>query len=192
MSKLSVGVTETAISLSWSSPFGRLWILADDNVHAVVWENHLAEDEKSFLQARQVDSAATPLIRQAETQLHEYFQGRRQNFALPLCIQGTYFQKQAWKALQFIPYGSTITYGEQARIVGHRRFARAVGQANGRNRFCLVLPCHRVVPSNRSVGGYAGGSEVKAALIEFERRQKGLGVQSISLNRQNATRPYIR
>jgi methylated-DNA-[protein]-cysteine S-methyltransferase len=102
-------------------------------------------------------------------QLTEYFDGERQEFDLPLDPIGTEFQQAAWSALRTIPYGTTVSYGEQAARMGDRRKARAVGAANGRNPISIVVPCHRVVGSNGSLTGFAGGLDTKAWLLDHER-----------------------
>ncbi len=100
-------------------------------------------------------------------QLDEYFAGRRRVFELRLAPHGTSFQRRVWRALQAIPFGETITYGELARRVGKPRAARAVGAANGANPIAIIIPCHRVVAANGS-GGYAGGLSIKRSLLALE------------------------
>ena len=109
-----------------------------------------------------------PVLAAAQKQLLEYFEGERVLFDLPLELVGTPFQRRAWRALATIPYGSTISYGEQARRLGHPRAARAVGAANGRNPIPIVLPCHRVIGADGSLTGFGGGLETKRALLEHE------------------------
>lgn len=110
----------------------------------------------------------TPLLEEAAGQLKEYMAGRRQEFDLPLCPRGTEFQRQVWQALLQIPYGTTITYGQLARMVGRPRAVRAVGQANGRNPISILIPCHRVVGAGGVLRGYAGGVEQKKKLLRLE------------------------
>ena len=98
----------------------------------------------------------------------EYFARVRTAFDLPLDLEGTPFQLEAWRALAEIPYGETRTYAEQASRIGRPAATRAVGAANGRNPLSLVLPCHRVVGSTGSLTGFAGGLEAKASLLAFE------------------------
>jgi len=109
------------------------------------------------------------IIEQAAEELDEYFEGARRSFDVPLDPVGTAFQRRAWAALRTIPYGETVTYGEQAERLGDRRKARAVGAANGRNPISIIVPCHRVVGSNGSLTGFAGGLDVKAWLLDHER-----------------------
>src|SRR5215467_9252172 len=106
--------------------------------------------------------------RQAIQQLQEYFDGKRTVFDLPLDLQGTPFQKAVWARLQSIPYGETCSYGEIARSMGKPGAARAVGMANHDNPVAVVVPCHRVVGSDGSLTGYAGGLDVKKRLLDIE------------------------
>jgi methylated-DNA-[protein]-cysteine S-methyltransferase len=113
---------------------------------------------------------AHQLLASAARQLQEYFAGERRTFELPLDPVGTPFQRRCWLALSSIPYGTTISYGEQARRLGHPRAARAVGAANARNPIPIVLPCHRVVGANGASTGYGGGLDAKRLLLEHEAR----------------------
>ena len=110
---------------------------------------------------------------QVFAQLREYFDGRRQVFDLPCAPQGTPFQQQVWAALQQIPYGETKTYQEIATAIGNPKASRAVGAANGRNPIWIVVPCHRVVGAHGALTGYAGGLEMKQALLALERKYAG-------------------
>ena len=116
---------------------------------------------------------ATPLghavLERAAGQLQEYFAGERRDFDVPLRPHGTTFQLAAWTALSTIPYGETVSYGEQASRLGDRRLARAVGAANGRNPLPIIVPCHRVVGANGHLTGFGGGIECKAWLLDHER-----------------------
>ena len=107
-------------------------------------------------------------------QLEEYFQGKRTQFELPLDIEGTPFQKAVWKELQRIPYGETRSYGEIAKAIGRPGAARAVGMANHDNPIAVVIPCHRVVGSDGSLTGYAGGLHLKAQLLSIESQHRTL------------------
>jgi methylated-DNA-[protein]-cysteine S-methyltransferase len=114
------------------------------------------------------DSRSVAILDAAAAQLDEYFAGSRRSFDLPVDLDGTAFQLQAWQALAEIPYGETVTYGEQARRLGRPAAARAVGAANGQNPLSIVLPCHRVVGADGSLTGYGGGLETKRRLLEHE------------------------
>ena len=108
------------------------------------------------------------LVEETQQQLAEYFAGRRTEFALPLDLDGTAFQRRAWLALLEIPYGETCTYAEQARRLGLPHGARAVGSANARNPLPIVIPCHRLVGSTGKLTGYAGGLAYKERLLRLE------------------------
>lgn len=103
------------------------------------------------------------------TQLKNYFAGDLTEFALPLDPGGTPFQLQVWRALQQIPYGETVSYGDLAARIGRPTAVRAVGAANGRNPLPIVIPCHRVIGRDGSLTGYGGGLAIKEALLEMER-----------------------
>jgi len=140
------------------SPVGRLMVEADEvGVTAV---------ERTELPTSPPDS---PLLTDAVRQLREYFDGSRREFDLPLHLDGTPFQLRCWQALTDIPYGETISYGEQARRIGQPKAARAVGGANHRNRICIIVPCHRVIGSSRKLIGYGGGIDMKEWLLDHER-----------------------
>lgn len=109
-----------------------------------------------------------PVLARAAAQLAEYFAGRRRAFDLPLAPAGTPFQRAVWSALAAIPFGETCSYAELARAVGRPRAVRAVGAANGRNPLPIVLPCHRVIGSDGSLTGYAGGLGMKRRLLALE------------------------
>ena len=110
----------------------------------------------------------TPLITQTVKMLWEYFDGKRKDFHLPLNPMGTEFQKKAWNALLRIPYGQTRSYKEQAEAVGNAKAYRAVGAANGKNPISIIIPCHRVIGSDKTLVGYGGGLGIKKALLELE------------------------
>ena len=109
-----------------------------------------------------------PLLEEAARELEEYFQGRRQVFTVPLAPAGTPFQQRVWAELQKIPFGATASYGEIAARIGNPRACRAVGMANHHNPIAIFIPCHRVVGGGGGLVGYAGGLDVKRALLELE------------------------
>jgi len=114
------------------------------------------------------DPSAERHVEAAVLQLDEYFAGRRREFDLPLDLRGTPFQVLAWQALLRIPFGATVTYGEQAAMIGRPGAARAVGSANGRNPVPIVVPCHRVLAAGSALGGYSSGLDVKRSLLALE------------------------
>jgi methylated-DNA-[protein]-cysteine S-methyltransferase len=107
-------------------------------------------------------------------QVEEYFQGTRQVFSLDLDLQGTEFEKEVWRELLEIPFGQTRSYGDIATALGNIKAVRAVGRANGRNTIAIVVPCHRVIGSDRSLTGYAGGLWRKQWLLNHEMRAAGI------------------
>ena len=112
---------------------------------------------------------AAAILAEAVLQLEEYFAGTRHEFDLPLDPVGTEFQQAAWAELRKIPFGETISYGEQARRLGDPNKSRAVGAANGRNPLSIVVPCHRVVGAKGELTGFAAGLDVKEWLLGHER-----------------------
>ncbi|HTQ73705.1 MAG TPA: methylated-DNA--[protein]-cysteine S-methyltransferase [Burkholderiales bacterium] len=112
------------------------------------------------------DSSA--IVRQAKRELAEYFGGERKRFEAALAPEGTPFQRQVWTAISTVAFGETITYGELARRAGRPGSARAAGAATGRNPIGVIVPCHRIVGSDGSLTGYAGGIERKRALLALE------------------------
>ena len=147
-------------SYCYESPIGLIYIAeSDDAITDVVFRPVEKSSEKK-----------TPLISLAADMLREYFDGKRKEFDLPLRAEGTEFQKKAWNALLSIPYGQTRTYKEQAEAVGNIKACRAVGAANGKNPISIIIPCHRVIGSNKSLTGYGGGLDIKKALLELESR----------------------
>ena len=115
-------------------------------------------------------SPATPLLSEATRQLTAYFDGMLMEFTLPIRLEGTPFRMQCWQALQTIPYGETISYGEQAKRIGNPKAVRAVGGANHHNPISIVVPCHRVIGGDGTLTCYGGGMDKKAWLLEHEKR----------------------
>lgn len=113
---------------------------------------------------------AAPLLQEAARQLAAYFDGTLTEFNLPIRMEGTAFRLQCWQALCTIPYGETISYGEQAKRIGNPKAVRAVGGANHHNPISIVVPCHRVIGADGSLTGYGGGVDKKKWLLEHERR----------------------
>lgn len=150
----------------WRSPIGNLLIAASElGLAGIYFEEH-----KHFKGSdRWQRDDQHPVLLQTIAQLGEYFAGQRQQFDLPLDRgQGTEFQHAVWEALSAIPYGRTLSYGDLAKFIGKPAAVRAVAAANGRNRLSIVVPCHRVIGSNGSLTGYAGGLANKEALLRLE------------------------
>ena len=140
------------------TPIGTLGLVGSAaGLNRVLWSaNSLPDESCAVLEA-------------AAAQLDAYFAGDLIEFDLPLDLDGTDFQRQCWLALATIPYGQTVSYGEQARRLGlGPDAARAVGAANGQNPLPLVLPCHRVIGADGSLTGFGGGLHLKRFLLEHE------------------------
>ena len=149
------------------SPVGQLTVVASDaGLRAILWPD---DDPARVRMSATTADPSHPVIAAAVEQLAEYFAGERTQFDVPLDAVGTDFQRSAWAALRAIPYGTTVSYAEQAERMGDRRKARAVGAANGRNPISIIVPCHRVIGANGTLTGFAGGTETKAWLLAHER-----------------------
>lgn len=111
------------------------------------------------------------IINNAANQLYEYLDGSRTSFELSLNPYGTEFQRKVWKALCEIPYGETRSYKQVAESIGNSNASRAVGMANNKNPIMIIIPCHRVVGSNGSLVGYAGGLDIKEKLLNIEKKK---------------------
>ena len=122
----------------------------------------------SVLDEGAISISIPEILQNAVNQLNEYFEGKRLNFDLKLNPKGTDFQKKVWKGLLQIPYGKTRTYLEQSKVLGDVKAIRAVASANGKNPLWIVVPCHRVIGSDGSMTGYAGGLWRKKWLLEHE------------------------
>ena len=149
------------------SPAGLLTIVAsEEGLRALVWKGdvNLIEGREGALR-----KPSNAIIHATRRQLEEYFSGKRREFDLPLDVQGSVFQKRAWKELSKIPYGETISYQEQARRLGDAKKARAVGLANGKNPVGIIVPCHRVIGKNGKLTGFAAGLGAKQYLLDLEK-----------------------
>ena len=126
--------------------------------------------ERSSISRTDISLEETPLHREASRQLEEYLSGRRKIFDLPLAPKGTDFQMRCWEALLRVPYGETRSYGDIARAAGSPKGFRAVGMANNRNPIAIIIPCHRIIGSDGKLVGFGGGLDVKAFLLDLERK----------------------
>src|SRR5689334_119893 len=162
---------ETSMTLFYKeveSPVGKLRLFASDNaLVAILWEHERPDRVK--LQSAKL-GLRHPILLETERQLKQYFAGTRTQFELPLDARGTDFQMKVWRALREIPFGETRSYLNLATAVGSSKSSRAVGSATGKNPLSIVVPCHRVVGSNGSLTGFAGGLKIKAQLLALEAR----------------------
>jgi methylated-DNA-[protein]-cysteine S-methyltransferase len=163
---MEMKMNEALVCTRYASPLGPMLLAASDAGLAGVWfegQRHLPDCSAWPVEPENL------LLRKAMLQLDEYFTGTRTRFELPLDLQGgTAFQQSVWQALLSIPPGGTTSYGALSRSVGQAAAVRAVGAAVGRNPVSIVVPCHRVLGSDGSLTGYAGGLERKEALLRLE------------------------
>jgi methylated-DNA-[protein]-cysteine S-methyltransferase len=134
-------------------------------IDGAIWRISLPGD---VLLEEASDAGADPILAKAAKQLLEYFAGECQTFDFPMQAQGSAFQQRVWTALGQIPFGTTRSYGEVAKVIGKPTASRAVGAANGKNPLAIVVPCHRVIGANGMLTGYAGGLDIKKWLLDFE------------------------
>lgn len=152
---------------SKESPLALEIVASDKGISAIDCIETLEDKWKSAV--REVSKIEHPIIRHAATELSEYFKGERKVFTVPIDLKsGTEFQKKAWDELCLIPYGKTISYGEQARKLGNPKATRAVGGANGKNPIPIIIPCHRVISSVGKLHGFSGGIGLKKRLLKIE------------------------
>ena len=153
------------------SPVGVLHIVSNSKkLTALVFDNSWKEFCKKNAKKQKIEllKKSDEVIQETEKQLKEYFSGQRKDFKIPIHFSGTVFQNQAWKSLQQIPFGKTISYAEQAKKINNPKAVRAVGGANGLNPVCIIVPCHRVIGKNGSLTGFGGGLKIKQQLLNFE------------------------
>ena len=148
----------------YRSPIGLLKISAEEECIT-----GLSLETQEGLQEIVSETPTTALLQEAHTQLAEYFAGERTSFSLPIKYpHGTPFQHSVWNALRDIPYGETRSYEDIAVAIGNPKAVRAIGQANTRNPILLLVPCHRVINKNGTIGGFGCGVEVKKKLLQLE------------------------
>ena len=164
---------DAIIHQEWCSPCGWLDLASIGNTLVMSdwvegWHRLPTLSRFRRLTKKEFETGTSPVIEKAKTQLFEYFQGKRENFDLPLEFIGTDFQKRVWTALLVIPFGETKSYGEIAATVGCQAY-QAVGGAVGSNPLSIIVPCHRVIGANGKLTGYGGGFEAKTWLLSHER-----------------------
>lgn len=158
----------------YNSPCGELILASVDNKLCLCdWFDMPCAERNMRRLKRLLDAdfitETTTTLEQTKKQLDEYFAGTRKTFDVPLYIVGTDFQRQVWDVLLKIPYGETRSYKEIAQSINNIKGIRAVAQAIGANGICIFIPCHRVIGSNHSLTGFAGGLEAKRILLGIER-----------------------
>ena len=156
----------------YQSPLGKILLSADDHGLTGLW----FEGQKYYALHldKKCEEKELSLFKEVKKWLDIYFSGKEPDFEVPMHFKGTDFQKEVWDILCSIPYGKTMTYGEIAKQLAAKRglgsmSAQAVGGAVGHNRISIIVPCHRVVGTNGSLTGYAGGIDKKIALLTLEK-----------------------
>ena len=145
---------------------GKILIVEDENYIVKV---EFLNDKNQLLNKKYGTEKETMLIRKTKLELMEYFDGKRRKFGIPIKLDGTEFQVKVWKELLKLPYGETCSYLDIAKKIGNPNAARAVGMANNKNKIQIIIPCHRVIGSNKKLIGYAGGIKIKEKLLKLEK-----------------------
>jgi AraC family transcriptional regulator of adaptative response/methylated-DNA-[protein]-cysteine methyltransferase len=171
------------LTATWiDTPLGTMLAVAhDDGLAMLEFADGSAAMERSMLRVRRAFAGPNsplatvipgehPHLRTLESELGEYFMMGRRQFSVPLCPRGTSFQQRAWNYLRTIPYAQTRSYRDEAAAIGAPAAVRAVGRANGANPIAILIPCHRVIAADGSLGGYGGGLARKQWLLAHERR----------------------
>jgi methylated-DNA-[protein]-cysteine S-methyltransferase len=171
MMTVTTSTSHPLLYTTMDSPIGELLLLGDGQSLCGLY---MQEGRKPKAIAREWQQAAEAFT-EVQSQLREYFAAERTIFEIPLTMNGTPFEQRVWRALQDIPYGETVSYGEIARRLRETaQAARAVGLANGRNPIAVIVPCHRVIGADGTLTGYGGGLERKRLLLELEQGQASL------------------
>jgi methylated-DNA-[protein]-cysteine S-methyltransferase len=162
----------TTFYTTFDSPVGPLLLMSDGTSLTGLHTDN--DKHRPAIRSEWIHDDGTTPFAQTIAQLQAYFDGGLTDFELPLAPQGTEFQMKVWRELCNIPFGETISYGELARRIGRPSASRAVGHSNARNPISIIVPCQRVIGSDQSLTGYAGGLDRKRALLEHEVRATGL------------------
>ena len=156
------------VQYKMASPIGSLYLVASQKgLQSISWTKQPIKLMKSLNRSDSGEKILDDTCRQ----LTEYFGGKRKKFDIPLDLEGTEFQKQVWKELSKIPFGQTLSYRDVAQRIKNPKAVRAVGSANGKNPVCIIIPCHRVIAADGSIGGYTGGIQIKQQLLKLEQNR---------------------
>lgn len=155
-------MSETLIQTPMRSPCGEIFLVTSPK----------GLKRLSFRREPGVKMGRNAVAEQTVKQLKRYFSGQAVSFTVPLDMDGTAFQKKVWAELCKIPYGETRSYRDIAKRIRNPRAVRAVGSANGKNPICIVVPCHRVIAADGSIGGYTGGLDLKRQLLKIEMKRE--------------------
>lgn len=162
----------------YASPIGRIKIVADaDCIHALTFVEDM-QMEPTLTTSNNLAATSPSVIHQCIEELIEYFNGSRRKFTVPIQQDGTEFQQKVWNELYELPFAKTMSYAELAKKLGNPKVIRAAAAANGKNKIALLVPCHRIIGSDRNLTGYAWGLHRKKWLLQHEFRI-GLGVQTL-------------
>ena len=154
-----------------STPLGRLVAIGDDDhLHLLEFADSPILDKKVAGLKAKIVLGQSKTTESISRELGSYFKGDSKEFATPLVVTGTSFQKEVWNSLQQIPYNKKICYKEQAESIDRPKSFRAVANANNANRIAIVIPCHRVVEKGGKTGGYASGAKKKEWLLQHENK----------------------
>lgn len=158
----------------FKTPFGELILGSfEDKLCLVDWRYRKMRTSidnrlQKALKAKYIEMSS-PIIEETKAQLKQYFEGKRESFDIPLYLVGTDFQKSVWNALIQIPYGKTQSYLDLSKSLNNEKAIRAVARANGANAISIIIPCHRIIGSDGSLVGYAGGLNAKKKLLSLEK-----------------------
>ncbi len=152
------------LQIKIESPIGPLYLVGTEHsLQGIFWE----KQDVPMINRKSNNTYLHKVV----TQLKEYFEGKRTKFTLRLETEGTKFQKAVWNELMNIPYGETRSYKEIAIAIKNAKACRAVGTANGKNPIAIIIPCHRVIAHDGSIGGYGGGLPIKKKLLKLEKEK---------------------
>ncbi len=158
----------------YQSPVGKIVLGSyDSKICLANWSDKKKSDCTNHRLKKSLDAVfveeTSEIIDETMKQLDEYFKGERQHFDIPLLMVGTAFQKSVWNALLQIPFGETASYAAQAKQIGNEKAVRAVANANAANAISILIPCHRIIGSDGTLTGYAGGLDAKKVLLALEK-----------------------
>ena len=149
------------------TPLGPMVAIADEEYLYLLEFTDQKRINHAIRQLKTIEGLSAP-IKSIQQELEEYFAGKLHSFKTPIAFVGTEFQKNTWKELQKIPYGTTCSYSDLACNLGQPSAYRAAANANGANKLAIIIPCHRVIAADGGLGGYAGGVERKKWLVKIE------------------------
>jgi methylated-DNA-[protein]-cysteine S-methyltransferase len=165
---------ETLVSHIYHSPIGQLNITAAEGC---ITELSFIDSENEVYSS-DFENTLPEVIHQCVDELIEYFAGNRRSFTVPINQEGTEFQQKVWKELYELPFGKTLSYADLAKKLGDPKVIRAAAAANGKNKIAIIVPCHRIIGTDKSLVGYAWGKARKKWLLQHEFRL-ALGVQTL-------------